>query len=302
MNFYAILLVVLLGLTQRAIIASVNENRSLKLNAINNNYDDVYLVDFSFIDQTHPMLLLSPYCQFQSMPATVITISFHSLRNHMSYMKNAKGRCSMNALFHIALIMMQAGDLHPNPGPYKPKFPCNICGKAARWNQRATCCDSCDTWYHVECMGMNTINYEALQGSEVSWICAHCGIPNFASSLFSNTSLELSNSFSSLETFQVCSGPLSPPLAASSPNQERYQPSSSRSRISSDGSKTSHNHSTKKPDAKKTSFQRSIKLLVINFDSIRGKVADLAMCIETYNPDVIIGTETYLNSSVNVEQ
>ena len=237
------------------------------------------------------------------MPAIIITISFHSLRNfnHMSYMKNAfEGRCSKNALFDLALIMMQAGDLHPNPGPNKPKFPCNIFGKAARWNQRATCCDNCDAWYHVECMGMNTINYEALQGSEVSWICAHCSIPNFASSLFSNTSFELSNSFSSLSLATDCSGPLSPPLAASSPNQERLQSSRNRSRISSDGSKTSHNQSNKRSDAKKTStLRRSIKLLVINFDSIRGKVADLAMCIETYNSDVIIGSDTHLNPSVN---
>ena len=54
------------------------------------------------------------------------------------------------------LILVQAGDLNPNPGPYKPKFPCAICEKAARWDQRATCCDQCNSWYHVNCMGMST--------------------------------------------------------------------------------------------------------------------------------------------------
>ena len=39
--------------------------------------------------------------------------------------------------------------------------------------------------------------------------------------------------------------------------------------------------------------------MVINFCSIRNKMSDLAGCIENYNPDIIIGTETHLDSSVN---
>ena len=42
-----------------------------------------------------------------------------------------------------------------------------------------------------------------------------------------------------------------------------------------------------------------LKTLVINFCSIKNKVADLAVCIGKYNPDIIRGTETHLDSSVN---
>ena len=42
-----------------------------------------------------------------------------------------------------------------------------------------------------------------------------------------------------------------------------------------------------------------LKTLVINFCSIKNKVADLAVCIGKYNPDIITGTETHLDSSVN---
>ena len=210
---------------------------------------------------------------------------------------------SSNALCCL-LILLQAGDLHPNPGPYKPKFPCGICNKAARWNQRATCCDQCDVWYHTECMEMSTPMYEALQGSQVSWICVQCGMPNFASSLFSNSGfMELSNSFSSLST--DCSGPLSPPLAASSPNQERLRSSSgnsrNRSRLRSENSKNHKNNQKTTTTRVKNSrkFRKSIKSLVINFEGLCNKTADLAVCIETYDPDIIIGTETHLDSSVN---
>ena len=46
----------------------------------------------------------------------------------------------------------------------------------------------------------------------------------------------------------------------------------------------------------------SKKKLVINLCSIRNKVADRAVCIGEYNPDIIIGTETHLDSSVNSYQ
>ena len=61
---------------------------------------------------------------------------------------------------------------------------------------------------------------------------------------------------------------------------------------------TGENVATK--DAQATQAKRqSLKTLVINFCSIRNTVADLAVCIGKYNPDLIIGTETHLDSSVN---
>ena len=286
MNLHAILIIVLFGLIHRASVGIYNEHKPS--NVINDT------LDFSY-DQSHPTILLCPDCQYQYLPATVITNPSYSVKNFnlMSYM-NKKDGC--NALYSL-LILMLAGDLHPNPGPYTPKFPCGICNKAAKWNQRATCCDQCDTWYHIDCMDMCTPIYEALQGSQVSWICAQCGLPNYASSLFTNSTFELSNSFSSLN--DDCSGPLSPPLASSSPNVVRSQASSSNSNRSGTRSKQSpkakKSNNTKSNNKK--NLRTSLKLLVVNFDGLADKAADLGTCIENYNPDVIIGTETHLDSS-----
>ena len=110
----------------------------------------------------------------------------------------------------------------PYPGPYTPKFPCGVCGMAVKWGQMAACCDQCDLWYHTECMGMTTVNYEALLHSSCSWICCQCGLPNFASSLFQDSSLNLSNSFdgfSSLSSDNSRAPMPGPPIAASSPSQ-----------------------------------------------------------------------------------
>ena len=42
--------------------------------------------------------------------------------------------------------------------------------------------------------------------------------------------------------------------------------------------------------------------MVVNFCGIRSKVADLAVSLDTYNPDVVIGTETHLDDSVHSQE
>ena len=84
------------------------------------------------------------------------------------------------------------------------------------------CCNKCSSWYHIDCMVglIPTDEKESLQNRQVSWICCHCSNPNFDSSLFSNSSIELSNSFSMLSSDDYTDS-LSSPLAASSPYKQR---------------------------------------------------------------------------------
>ncbi|XP_072025433.1 uncharacterized protein [Amphiura filiformis] len=130
---------------------------------------------------------------------------------------------------------------------------------------------------------MHSVIYDNFDSKE-SWYCCHCGIPNFASSLF-NSEIRLSDSSTStgtnldINTSRLGSvgseDSFESPLASSSPN---------------------------KPSAKKTNNHVSpfdfLKVLVVNFQSVDPKKAELAVCIEIEQPDIIIGTETWLNDSV----
>ena len=58
------------------------------------------------------------------------------------------------------------------------------------------CYDSCDVWYHQECMGMPDCIYDGLK--YISWECFQCGVPNISTSIFDTTIFEVSNSFSQL--------------------------------------------------------------------------------------------------------
>ena len=148
-----------------------------------------------------------PDFQFKYFPSFMMVIKSRSrlTRNYI----HVSDRPNKHAVLYLCvLVMLQAGDCQPNPGPNdaslagntsdssEPKFPCNICKIACLWGERAVCCDNCDEWYHVECMGMKTECYQVLeQHSSLSWLCCQCGLPNFASSLFTSGSVEISNSF-----------------------------------------------------------------------------------------------------------
>ena len=115
-------------------------------------------------------------------------------------------------------------------------------------------------------------------------------MPNFSTSLFSQWSIETSNSFSSLSTTTgIEDTPLSPPVATSSP-KDPIPPTG----LTRGNCKTGTSHKKKTKQA-----YTPINVMVINFESIKNKVASLAAFLEIQNyPDVIIGTETWLNPSV----
>ena len=47
----------------------------------------------------------------------------------------------------LILGILLNGDIHINPGPIK--YPCTLCQKSVRSNQKAIQCDFCDNWTHL---------------------------------------------------------------------------------------------------------------------------------------------------------
>ena len=85
-------------------------------------------------------------------------------------------------------LLLLCGDIDTNPGP-NWKYPCGSCKKPVKSNQHGIQCDSCDSWIHTRCLGMNNDEYQLLANSSCSWTCPDCDLP----SLFSPTLLDLSS-------------------------------------------------------------------------------------------------------------
>ena len=174
----------------------------------------------------------------------------------------------------VHLLTISCGDIETNPGPpeltIESSFPCAICSEDVTWNADALQCDGCDLWQHRDCIGISQSEYNRLGSSPSFWICGECGLRNISRSIFSidkNSSASLDYTYSSLGSI------LSPgePLHSSSPIR-----------------KNTKNTST---------WKNSLSIVNINCQSIRAKREPFHIMINSLMPDVIIGTESWLNSS-----
>ena len=179
------------------------------------------------------------------------------------------------------------------PRPEAPKYPCAICDKACRWGQKALACDECDHWYHAACTGIDSTEYSHLANTSISWYCIVCNAPNHSTVLYDLIDSADSNTYSVLSVDKDSTGDLSrvsvsslsstigDPLASSSPKRKDEQPKA-------------------KHQAKRT--QKNLRVLVVNFQSVKNKRNDLQVMIESSHPDIILGTETWLSDKVNTSE
>ena len=100
--------------------------------------------------------------------------------------------------FLVLALLLLGGDVEPNPGP-NFKYPCGMCAKPVKLNQRGVQCDICDSWFHTKCMFINSKTYEDLENLSTTWLCPLCLVANFTHSLTDqDISLALSNASSRL--------------------------------------------------------------------------------------------------------
>ena len=68
---------------------------------------------------------------------------------------------------------MLSGDIHLNPGPVR--YPCTVCYRPVKLNERALSCDVCQRWTHCRCSGVSVVDYQRLQGlDQFTWMCPSC--------------------------------------------------------------------------------------------------------------------------------
>ena len=214
-------------------------------------------------------------------------------------LNNFKHKICRHKQKHLILLLLLAGDVESNPGPVRTvRDKCNICNKSCTRRQRAIQCDTCDEWYHAACLHMNTPVYMALENKDVSWHCVQCGMPQFSSGLFNSQDLDTTNPYSSLTDPNISNLDLHKPLARSTPvkiikkvllasnNKSQRTPSQHKLKLAS------NNKSNETPN------QHKLKSLTINFQSIKNKTADLEYLINKEEPDIIAGSETWLNPDI----
>ena len=116
------------------------------------------------------------------------------------------GRTSLSNRNIVLAILLLAGDVHPNPGPINREtiYPCGYCQQHVGWSCSGVGCETCNVWYHRECVSITHSHYLALNNSAHVWICFKCQTPNFSYSSISITGSPEIN-FNSPNSFAVLS-------------------------------------------------------------------------------------------------
>lgn len=228
---------------------------------------------------------------FEDCPVSSFHVSFHITINQCRSKQFVLQKLNNNS--KLSLLLMLAGDVNPNPGPQQLKYPCQICNTAARWGQECIECENCNHWFHKFCLGMNDEIYDALaKHASYSWLCTGCGLPSFQSSYFMDINgLTTDNSFNVLSDLNddVSIDSLPPDLNDCKPNK-----TSSPIRNMHTGTEKT----CKPKNCKSKPKTRSLKMLNVNCQSASAKNASFRFLIQEEDPDVIVGTESWLHCNI----
>lgn len=207
------------------------------------------------------------------------------------------------------LILLLLSGIEPNPGPRTPRFPCGICSKACKNNQSALGCDECDQWVHRTCLDMSPPTFQQLAASIDPWFCPRCNSQNNSHISYTvpldapsnSTRLHITPDKSSSHRSMFSSSEESSLQSTS----DESLPSSVDSSLPSPGNASSF-HSPRAASSPQHKVNKlnpepksQLRILNINFQSLRKKGKQLEAVIDSTNPDIIIGTETWLDANIS---
>ncbi|CAC5393845.1 unnamed protein product [Mytilus coruscus] len=85
-----------------------------------------------------------------------ITANLNNLLTVIKQRKSPKSRpyrCKSISSYLILILLANANDVNPNPGPTQQNnstiYPCGTCDQPVTWDHRAVRCDTCDQWFHI---------------------------------------------------------------------------------------------------------------------------------------------------------
>ena len=171
----------------------------------------------------------------------------------------------------------------PLPDPSTPQnpdandssqAPCGICDRNVGWApDRGVACETCGLWFHATCMNIGSQTYLKLDDTEVSWHCDVCKSLNYSTVAYDLHGIEQesANTPSSLPHFSFHSSDTFSPNHCSTPTRQRQQ---------------------------NKNENRPLRIVNINFRSAVGKAPGIHHMVQSLKPDIIIGTETWCDSTI----
>jgi hypothetical protein len=193
------------------------------------------------------------------------------------------------ALYLLCILISHANDVQTNPGPTHQStvYLCGSCEKPVTWDCKAVACDTCSTWYHINCQSIQDSTYEHLGSTSVSWHCEKCNQPNYSRVVF-NSDLTTTdpNPYQPLSQDSTESLPSltrSPSLGIGKPLHQSTPPNKTR---------TKRNKSKTKP----------LRILNVNCQNVKAKNPQFLNLLHSTEPDIVLGTESWLKPDIQTSE
>ena len=183
------------------------------------------------------------------------------------------------------LLITISNDINPNPGPENSTvYPCGTRDQPVTWEERGIVCDTCNQWYHATCQSMwSTLYQEHVNNSAIAWDCLACGCPNYSTFCFPMV-------FSTSNQLSVLSNDPLVPLDSPTPSIPPTPIHASTPRRQN------------KPSIRANKADEHLRVLNVNFQSVKTKQHLLENLIDNTKPDVMFGTETWLDHGIKDSQ
>jgi hypothetical protein len=232
---------------------------------------------------------------------SMYTHIYHWLRfsKHRT-LKYASINCTRKAL---RLFLIVVSGLETNPGPRKPKFPCGLCTKACKL--KCIACDECDLWWHKSCVGLTSAEFKRLGSGEDIWNCPSCHALNSSGTLYTPPTQTLTGSTvlgNISDNFSIDSSIIESISDISHISGSSVSTAHDDTDSSFTGTKTPPISSSPRVNKPRLKPREKLRVLNINFQSVRKKGKLLESIIDSAEPDIIIGTETWLTDEVRSEE
>lgn len=166
------------------------------------------------------------------------------------------------------LLLFLSADFALNPGPID--YPCGNCALEVLETDPAIECDEWGQWFHIQCRSIEHSTNDDLVASDhsFSWICSNCDCLNFSNPAQSSfASYESPNNYSVLTDESL-------PIPHPSPSSTRVA----------------------QPRGDTTRKTSKLRVLNVNCQSLVNKKAEFYSFLDTYKPDIVIGTESWFTS------
>lgn len=204
-------------------------------------------------------------------------------------------KCSYRTvLFLSTLLLIMSLDIESNPGPtLVPEFigdtstvyPCGTCEQPVTASSKGAQCEFCFILYHADCQGMSDSLCDRLgDDSRIgAWKCIACNNMNIT--LPSSASLESYESPNRFSSFNSSTTDTS--IDEHVNTSDNIHPVTSTPK----GNKQTSHKPKQNP---KNKVRRPLKVLTINCRSIVDKKLDYDNMIASTQPDIVLGTESWL--------